>query len=108
MPVASRVKLVNGVMIECFKPRFKVLGPALQIFYFSYQIYYTNTVVNVYNLYAGRARAPAKKLWQHVHVSIILINKIMKKSYKYFTNNSAIYMLCFLREFTKKERIKPK
>ena len=37
-------------------------------------------------------------------------NKIMKKSYKYFTNNSAIYMLCFLlREFTKKdERIKPK
>ena len=35
-------------------------------------------------------------------------NKIMKKSYKYFTNNSAIYMLCFLREFfTKKdERIK--
>ena len=38
------------------------------------------------------------------------VHKIMKKSYKYFTNNSAIYMLCFLREFTKKkdERIKPK
>ena len=34
-------------------------------------------------------------------------NKIMKKSYKYFTNNSAIYMLCFLRENKTKMNMYP-
>ena len=54
-------------MTSILKPRFKVL-------YFPYQIYYTNTVVNVYNLYAGRAQ---QKSCAHVISTIYILNHSM-------------------------------
>ena len=46
-----------------------------EMFYLPYQIYYTNTVVNVYNLYAGRE--PLHVLWFSLHVSNILKKAII-------------------------------